>query len=155
MSDLRTDDYPTEMEWASDADYDDTLFDPDPAAPHAAVHACSGPSCAVCALPDDRPGRARTSDPVTSHEGGETVALRAGSQKVKLLASYFRAAARGLTDDEAALWTGLDRSCFWKRCSELRQDGYIYPLGITRRGPIHNEARIVCAITHKGIEAIA
>lgn len=132
------------VEWVEDRKLDRTK-----------LHACSGPSCAVCALPDERPGRARTSDPVTAHIGGESVALRSGSQKATLLAAYYAAGGHGLTDDEAARQTGLDRGCFWKRCSELRQDGYIYHLGITRRGPLHGEARIVCAITHKGIEAIA
>ena len=126
-----------------------------PPAPAPAVHACSGPSCAVCALPDDRLDRARNTDPVTSHLGGESVALRSGSQKAKLLAEYGWAGSHGLTDDEAAIRAGLDRSCFWKRCGELRADGYIYDLGIRRRGPLHNEDRIVCAITHKGIEALA
>ena len=132
------------VEWVEDRKLDRTK-----------LHACSGPSCAVCALPDDRPGRARTSDPVTSHAAGESVALRSGSQKARLLAAYYAAGGHGLTDDEAAEQTYLTHGCYWKRCSELRQDGYIYDLGITRRGPLHGEARIVCAITHKGIEAIA
>lgn len=132
----------------------DGLFD-ELMTPFAMHHACAGDACAVCALPDDRLGRARNTDPVTSHLGGESVAYRSGSQKAKLLTVYYRVGGHGLTDDEAAVAAGLDRSGYWKRCSELRADGMIYALGITRRGPLHGESGMVCAITHKGIEAIA
>lgn len=68
---------------------------------------------------------ARTSDPITSHMGSYDVKERALTQKQRLLKAFFAHPA-GLTDEEAALVAGLPiRSCWWKRCSELRDDGLI------------------------------
>jgi hypothetical protein len=127
--------------------------------PPPVIHACSGPSCGVCAL-DTRPGRARATDPATSHTAADSVAYRSRSQKARLLAAYGhdyygRNGEVGLTDDEAALRAGLERSCFWKRCGELRADGMIADTGTTRRGPIHGEPRMVCIITAAGRAVLA
>jgi hypothetical protein len=111
---------------------------------------------------EPRPGRARGSDPQTSHNAGRSVARRAGSQQHRLLAVYADAArdltrgyvgsAGGLTDSEARAWARLPaRSCYWKRCSELRQDGLVEVLdGITRPDVETGEARVVCRITDAG-----
>lgn len=66
---------------------------------------------------------------------------RAGSQALRLLKAYadtdrLAAAADdalpaeyGLTDSEARVAAGISaRSCYWKRCSELRADGLIEPV---------------------------
>ena len=50
---------------------------------------------------------------------------RALTQKDRLLVA-FTAHPEGLTDEEAATIAGLPiRSCWWKRCSELREAGLI------------------------------
>ena len=98
--------------------------------------------------PDDRRGRHRKDDWDTSVAGAAAVAYRAGTQKARLLAAY-RNHPRGLTDEEAAREVGLQLTCYWKRCGELRQDGMIEPTGETRPGEAH-VARIVCAITEAG-----
>lgn len=99
---------------------------------------------------DQREGRARNSDPLTSHLGAVSISYRSGSQKAKLLQAYATAGANGLTDEEAAERAGLSmRSCYWKRCSELRQDGYVAETGQTRLGSA-GVARLVCSITNSG-----
>lgn len=90
--------------------------------------------------PDYRNGRHRHPDWTTSVKGAESVAYRAGSQKALLLAAYKDAYPAGLTDEEAAIAAGLPmRSCWWRRCSELREDGIVAPLTqagelVTREG---------------------
>lgn len=93
--------------------------------------------------PEYRNGRHRSPDWVTSIAGANSVAYRAGSQKARLLAEYKRALPLGLTDDEAAEACDLSRTCFWKRCSELRQDGAIVVTS-TRKSSINGELRIEC-----------
>ena len=71
--------------------------------------------------------RARRDDHATSKAGAAAVAPRAGSQRAHLLAMYERNHWReeGLTDEEAAERAGLLGSCYWKRCGELRDEGWI------------------------------
>jgi hypothetical protein len=135
----------------------------------ALTHACAGDACQVCAMdrasrPEPREGRARHTDPATSHDGARSVTVRAGSQKARLLAQYAAAAQAwldgvalipGLTDDEAAIGAYLTHTCYWKRCSEMREDGLIADTGRTRPGPLHGEARMVCVITDAGLAVIA
>ena len=101
---------------------------------------------------DQRPGRHRRDDWVTSITGASSVAYRAGSQKAKLLAAYEAAYPAGLTDDEAAEAAGLDvRSCYWKRCGELRQDSAIV-VGSARKSRQSGEQRIECYYnTERGV----
>lgn len=121
----------------------DTLWDLSSAEEPEVTHGCAGAACLVCAAaPDHRRGRTRTNDHVSSEAGAESVAYRAGSQKAKLLAA-FKAAPDGLTDEEAAEVAGLLRSCFWKRCGELREDGVITPTGAYRMGEAGVQ-RMVC-----------
>lgn len=98
---------------------------------------------------------ARKSDPHTSKAAGASVAVRAGSQKHKLLIAYGNLTA-GLTDEEAGINSGLaqmPKCCYWKRCSELRQAGFIAPIGITRASSV-GEQQQVCAITEAGLKML-
>jgi hypothetical protein len=98
----------------------------------------------------------RTQDPNTSKTGALSMVVRAGSQRHTLLQAY-NASTGGLTDEEAGNITGLSdspRCCYWKRCSELRQAGYITPTGATRASTA-GEAQQVCRITEAGLDALA
>jgi len=95
---------------------------------------------------------ARTSDPDTSKAGAISVSFRAGTQKMLLLQAYANLTA-GLTDEEAGTNSGLaqkPKCCYWKRCSELRQAGFIKTIGLTRPSSV-GEAQQVCAITEAGL----
>jgi hypothetical protein len=95
----------------------------------------------------------RNTDPQTSHDGEKDVAMRADSQKYKLLAAY---ETHGVMNSEhAAQLAGLSPlSCYWKRCSELCLDmGYLYDTGKTETGRA-GSARIVYGITDRGRAAL-
>jgi len=81
----------------------------------------------------------------TSKAATVSLAVRAGSQRAKLLAVYRSGCA--LDDTEAAERAGLNRLgvCFWKRCSELRQAGYIISDGNNAA-----DTRMACRITAAG-----
>jgi hypothetical protein len=51
--------------------------------------------------------------------------FRVGSQLHRLLVAYGIHSSIGLTDEEAAGRAGLLKSCYWKRCGELRDDKLI------------------------------
>ena len=94
----------------------------------------------------------RRTDPVTSRSA--TATLKADSQRARLLYAYLRHG--DLTDEQAGQVTGLSarRSCcYWKRCSELRQAGYIATTGVTRLSSA-GEWQQVCRITGQGIDAL-
>lgn len=75
------------------------------------------------------PPVARRDDPATSHKAGAEVQVRSGSHRERLLKVY-AAAGVPLTDAAAARLAEMpDRSCWWKRCSELREGGYIEVVG--------------------------
>lgn len=98
----------------------------------------------------------RGGDTATSRAPLPSLAVRAGSQRHKLLKQY-AAAPYGLTDEQAGQVSGLaelPRCCYWKRCSELRQAGFIASTGITRPSTA-GEAQQVCVITDAGREALA
>jgi hypothetical protein len=95
----------------------------------------------------------RYSDPDTSHEAERLIRVTANNQRGKLLAAY-RWAPQGFTDDEAQTTAGVSpASCYWKRCSELRDAGFIVPTGITRKGRAGVQ-RIVCALTPLGLKML-
>lgn len=97
----------------------------------------------------------RTGDGSTSRAPLPNLSVRAGSQRHKLLQQY-GAAPYGLTDEQAGQMSGLadlPRCCYWKRCSELRQAGYIAATGITRASSA-GEAQQVCTITETGRAAL-
>lgn len=77
----------------------------------------------------------------------------ARTQKALLLLAYLRS-GRPLADAKAASLAGLlDRPgcCWWHRCSDLRADGMIEPVG-TAPSPITGEDVVVCALTDLGRE---
>jgi hypothetical protein len=92
----------------------------------------------------------------------ETVltSVSADSQRGRLLLEYWDAAGGGLTDEEAATAARIpDRSCWWKRSSELRQAGLIQPMedaegSIMTRPGAAGMPRVVCVVTPEG-EAMA
>jgi hypothetical protein len=91
----------------------------------------------------------RRNDGATSGAGAKAMTVRAGSQRAKLLSRY---AYESLTDEEAGRVSGLSslpKCCYWKRCSELRQAGYIAPTGETRVSSAGVEQQ-VCRITTLG-----
>lgn len=97
----------------------------------------------------DIPG-ARTSDPDTSHAAAAEIKVKAGTQRARLLVAFNRAV--GLTDEEAmyeTLGVVSPTSEYSKRCSELREGGFIEPTGETRPGRAGPQ-RIVSRITEKG-----
>lgn len=94
-------------------------------------------------------GRVRRGDYATSRAGAEAIKWRAGSQKALLLAAF---ADDELTDEQAAIDAGLSlRSCFWKRCGELRDAGLIAFTGRQRVGSAGSACGI-SAITAAGRE---
>ena len=95
----------------------------------------------------------RLTDPATSKKAGEHAKIRSGSQRHQLLRMY--AEHGGLTDEEAGDLSGLRRPgvCYWKRCSELRQQGYIEPTGATRESSV-GEYQQVCRVTEAGKVAL-
>ena len=95
----------------------------------------------------------RANDPATSTKAAQNLSVRAGSQRALLLSRY---AVADMTDEEAGHASGLallPKCCYWKRCSELRQAGYIAPTGEVR----HSSAQVdqqVCSITQTGREVL-
>lgn len=80
------------------------------------------------------------------------------SQRARLLLAYYQGRKDGLgfTDEEAWQATSIpNRSCFWKRCGELRALGYIAPVRdasdriITKKSSLGSEC-MVCEITPLG-----
>jgi hypothetical protein len=95
---------------------------------------------------DISPGRVRSNDHASSIAGAHSVALRAGSQKARLVEAYEAAYPEGLTDEEAAKAAAVpDRSCYWKRCNELRDEGRIEGTGEFRPG-LAGIPRMVCRL---------
>ena len=91
----------------------------------------------------------RRDNGTTSTSGAKAMTVRAGSQRALLLAQY---ELDSMTDEEAGHASGLSmlpKCCYWKRCSELRQAGYIATTGVTRRSSAGVDQH-VCAITQAG-----
>lgn len=101
----------------------------------------------------------RTTDPATSHAAAREIKVKAGSQRAHLLRAFNAISQytdKGLTDEEAAqiavhVSMGSEYS---KRCSELREAGYIEPTGETRANGSSGLQRIVSRITDKGRAAV-
>ena len=94
----------------------------------------------------------RATDPETSRQVSP---IRVGSHRALLLEQY-ATATLGLTDEEAGRMSGLSsmpKCCYWKRCGELRQAGYIQPTGETRMSTAGVEQQ-VCMITIDGMKAV-
>lgn len=95
-------------------------------------------------------------DRPTSRAAAMAASPRTGSQKARLLAAYLGAGAQGMTDEEAARASGLyaiEGCCWWKRCSDLRRDGFIEPTGEQREG-VTGHMREVCAVTVAGFLSV-
>lgn len=92
----------------------------------------------------------------TEREGAVHVAPRRRNQQDQLLAEYAKSYL-GLTDEEAAINAGLTHTCYWKRCGELREKGYISTMEapemagveLTRKGRA-GVNRIISWITAEG-----
>lgn len=102
----------------------------------------------------------RTTDPATSHAAAREIKVKAGSQRALLLEAFYEAPYRrfydkGMTDEQAMEFAvGVSpNSEYSKRCSELREAGYIEPTGETRTGSSGLQ-RIVSRITAKGRAAV-
>lgn len=97
----------------------------------------------------------RTSDPDTSRVAERVVKVKAGTQRALLLVAFndydCTAQGCGLTDEQAMKAApGVSAASeFAKRCSELREGGFIEPTGETRLGAA-GTPRIVSRITAKG-----
>ena len=103
---------------------------------------------------------ARNTDPDTSHMAADQIRERHGedlrnftrrNQKWPLLNAY--AALLDATDDEAHELAGIVSKCPWKRCSELRQVGFITRVN-ERVDPKTKATVMVCQITPAGIEKL-
>ena len=96
----------------------------------------------------------RANDGATSKAGAKSLRVRAGSQRALLLSQYWE---DSLTDEEAGHASGLailPKCCYWKRCSELRQAGYIATTGVMRRSSAGVDQH-VCAITQAGHDLLS
>jgi len=96
----------------------------------------------------------REPDHETSIQGARDVSSRRVTQAKRLLAEYRQSS---LTDEEAAVRSGiaaLPKACYWKRCSELRANGYIVDTGTTKIGSA-GSSMMVCTITPEGLAALA
>lgn len=93
--------------------------------------------------------RARSGDHATSIEGATAVSSRAWNQRDRLLDAFASSPIHGLTDEEAAIKAGLEHSCYWKRCGELRAEGLIAATVDTRRGRA-GVSRTISKITMAG-----
>ena len=93
---------------------------------------------------------ARTSDPETSQAASKLNKGARETQRHKLLMTYWRLGA--MTDEEASDLAHIKHG--WKRCSELRNMGYIKPTGKTKKTKSGGTARI-CRITNEGLSYAA
>jgi hypothetical protein len=91
---------------------------------------------------------ARQSDPVTSKRSAARI--RPAGIKASLLAAY---AKHPLTDEQAAAIVGVDLYMATKRCSDLRRDLLVEPIGF--RPGASGSDRMLCAITETGRAALS
>lgn len=96
---------------------------------------------------------ARSSDPQTSKDAAASLQDHdITSLCFRLLRQYF-ILGDGLTDEEAAKraagYGKQPSPGAWKRCSDLRREGWIEPTGETRRASSGRQQQ-VCAITEVG-----
>lgn len=109
-------------------------------------------------MPLPWPPASRHDDPSTSKAGERDVAFRVGSQRHRMLSVYgLRTSLSGpreLTADEAMRLSGLaERSCYWKRVSELVAAGLLEDTGKERLGEQGSMQR-VNRITTAGVRRL-
>lgn len=99
----------------------------------------------------DTPTSKAAADGVTEREG-DSLQVNAGTHRHRLLEVYSAGFPLGFTDHEAATRAGLDRPgvCWWKRCSELRQGGWIADTSTSRPDPTSGAQQMVCEVTESG-----
>lgn len=96
---------------------------------------------------------ARADAPATSKAGASDVVMRSGSQRHRLLSAY--ADGSQLTADEAMRKAGVnERSCYWKRVSELLHAGLLQDADTERPGEQGSLQR-VNRITERGLNALS
>lgn len=86
----------------------------------------------------------------TSKAGWQDVQVRAHTQKYELLRAYVEAGDDGLTNYEAGRNAHMLKSCYWKRCGELKRAGYIAANGEERINLTSGSKQAVCVITPQG-----
>ena len=92
---------------------------------------------------------ARATDPLTSKIAAAMREAPRSNHRVKLL-EVFSQSATPLSDREAFRFTDLpEHSCWWKRCSELRQAGLIKAVGIKICTETKTPVRL-CRVTDHG-----
>lgn len=134
-----------------------TLFDGDEPPRECPVPGCERGAYHVggCGplFPDPaRDGHGPVAGPETSTLAAHANGTRNGSQRHRIGDAYY-AHPDGLTDEEAATLAGIrPQSSPWKRCSELREWGFLYDTG-TRRLTSSGEQAMVCAFTQRGRDA--
>lgn len=97
---------------------------------------------------------ARNIDLPIHGEVSDDLRIRAGSQRWELLKQYVKHGP--LTNEQAGDLSGLSAKkscCYWKRCSELLQHGFLEDTGIEIVSQV-GEMQRVCRVTSKGIAAI-
>jgi hypothetical protein len=81
--------------------------------------------------------------------------VRAGSQRWELLRQYVEHGP--LTNEQAGDLSGLSERkgcCYWKRCGELLEHGYIADTGEQRRSQA-GEMQRICRVTDKGLALLS
>ena len=102
-------------------------------------------------------GNARATDPDTSHAAAAMSRLGRNKLMFELLSSFSSGGHEGITDESAyerisSRFPKAKRS-WWKRCSDLRQFGFIEPTGKKSRTETGAMAR-VCRVTPVGMAAL-
>jgi len=92
---------------------------------------------------------ARNTDPRTSRDAARDALPEMGSHRRRLLIWFAAAGDAGLTADEAAERADLLHVGYWKRVSDLKNNGFIRPTGKKRKGR-KGSAQQVYAVTHRG-----
>jgi len=114
---------------------------------------------------------ARNTDPETSHAAGDGARRRALPQRDILILTHYQSGyprqlgftdviIGGLTDEEAGIMSGLREKpgcCYWKRCSELRQNGMLEVVYMDEYEPLTRmslagERQQVCGLTLQGLK---
>lgn len=99
---------------------------------------------------------ARNDDPVSSHLAAVDSHGRVSQRNRLLLA--FALGRQVLSDEQAAELAGVSpRSCWWKRCSELRETGMISPVVNDYGNQVHvtssqGKQVMVSAVTPQGLQ---